>query len=148
MASRMAETVRNTLPSSPIANPAVATNRPIAVNETASPAASSHAPARCADSAPPTTSGSSGSTQGESVDSIPARKPSRTLPTPMAQPSVLAATVWDTTARIAASSVWPVLRAASVLPWKAISVLCICTPMARTTSFWLSKSTTKTLRFL
>ena len=41
-----AEIVRNTVPSSPMANPIVATNSPIAVNDSANPAASSQTPAR------------------------------------------------------------------------------------------------------
>ena len=35
----------------------------------------------------------------------------------------------------------PVERPFSAAPWKTTSVLCICAPNARTTSFWLSKST-------
>src|SRR5262245_49343951 len=51
----------------------VATNKPITTNDSASPAASASGPARCALTAVPSTIGSSGSTQGDSVDSTPAR---------------------------------------------------------------------------
>ena len=57
-----------------MANPSVATNRPIAVNESARPAASAAGARRCSDAADASTIGRSGSTQRESVDNAPATK--------------------------------------------------------------------------
>src|SRR5580658_6919197 len=73
--SNVADRSRTTSPSSPIAAPMVATNRPSAVNETVSPAASATTPQRCTEAAAPSTSGSNGSTHGDSTDSTPARPP-------------------------------------------------------------------------
>src|SRR5260370_21169563 len=66
--------------SSPIENPIVATNSPIATNETARPAASAAGPKRCSETAAPSTSGNSGRTQGDSVDRTPAKNASTLAP--------------------------------------------------------------------
>src|SRR6266851_657204 len=63
--------------SSPIENPIVATNSPMATNETARPAANAAGPSRCSERAAPRTSGNSGRTQGDSVDRTPAKSASR-----------------------------------------------------------------------
>src|SRR5262245_40765388 len=72
--SRPAAMVRNNSPSRPSPNPTVATNKPSTRNDTASPAASASGPSRCSDSAVPRTTGSSGSTHGERIETSPARK--------------------------------------------------------------------------
>jgi len=71
------------LSSSPSDNPSVATNSPMATNETISPPASASTPNRCAATAAPNTSGSSGSTQGDSVERTPAINPRPALPAPI-----------------------------------------------------------------
>ena len=53
--------------------------------------------------------------------------------------------VLATRSLIAVGSVSPVARAASLSPWKAISVLCMRTPNSFTTSFCVSKLTSNTL---
>ena len=60
----------------PSPNPASASNSPSPVNETASPAARAKAPSGCAATAAPSTIGTSGSTQGDRIESSPAAKAS------------------------------------------------------------------------
>jgi hypothetical protein len=74
--SKTPAAMRNTPASRPIVKPTVATTRPIATNDSASPPANASGPARCSLNAVPSTIGSSGSTQGDSVDRMPARNAS------------------------------------------------------------------------
>ena len=129
----IAEAIRNTPLSSPAEKPIVATNNPTVTNDSTMPAASASMPNRCAATAAPRTSGSNGSTHGDSVEKTPARNPNRMLPPVMAQ-----ALVFSINALIASSAVMPVARPVSTLPCIATIVLCIVTPKAFTTSFWLS----------
>jgi len=55
-------------------NPMVATNNPRTRTDSASPPASAIGPDLCRDAAVPSTMGKSGSTQGEKMDTSPARK--------------------------------------------------------------------------
>ena len=77
MSSSTALAVRNLSPSRPIAKPIVATNNPIATKEMASPIASATGPNLCSAAAVPSTIGTSGSTQGDRMDSAPAMKAKR-----------------------------------------------------------------------
>jgi hypothetical protein len=77
--SRIADAVRNTFWSTPIANPTVAMKRLAVVKDTATPPASQKAPDRCVEVAAPMTSGRSGKTQGDRVERIPASRPAPTL---------------------------------------------------------------------
>ena len=63
----------------------VATKRPMAVKEIASPPASANTPQRCCDTAVPRISGSNGSTQGDRIERMPARKARPAVPLAMAQ---------------------------------------------------------------
>ena len=58
----------------------VATNIPMATNDTESPMASATGPHFCSDAAVPSTMGRIGNTQGESIESVPATKASTRLP--------------------------------------------------------------------
>jgi hypothetical protein len=60
--------------------PMVATNSPTATKDIQSPAASAAGPHFCCDAAAPRTIGSSGSTQGDRIDSTPATNDSATPP--------------------------------------------------------------------
>src|SRR6266478_4786276 len=86
--SKSAATPRKMPASSPIENPIVATNSPMATNETARPAASAAGPNLCSETAAPRTSGNSGRTQGDSVDRTPAKSASRLAPFAIAPSSL------------------------------------------------------------
>src|SRR6266481_9251171 len=86
--SSSAATPRKMPASSPIENPIVATNSPMATNEAARPAASAAGPNLCSETAAPSTSGNSGRTQGDRVDSTPARNANRIAPVAMMPSSV------------------------------------------------------------
>src|SRR6266852_734883 len=66
--------------SRPTAKPTVATNIPMATNETESPIASAAGPHFRSDAAAPRTIGRMGSTQGDNTDSMPATSASTRLP--------------------------------------------------------------------
>src|SRR5260370_6425653 len=74
--------------SRPMEKPIVATNRPMATNEAARPAASAAGPNLCSETAAPSTSGNSGRTHGDRVDSTPARNANRIAPVAMMPSSV------------------------------------------------------------
>src|SRR6187431_827942 len=82
--SRIAAAARNTSWPRPAAKPMVATNSPIATNDSASPAASATGPNLCRPRAAPSTIGMSGSTHGDSVERIPASN-ARPMPPMLAQ---------------------------------------------------------------
>ena len=69
-----APAMRNTPASSPIAKPAVAANKAMAVKLIASPTASATGPNLCSEAAVPSTIGKIGNTQGDNVESRPAKK--------------------------------------------------------------------------
>ncbi len=94
---------------------------PMATNDNARPEASATGPRRCSLTAVTRMIGSSGSTHGESVERMPARKANIVLPRSMGSAYFIAVAI---SASIDALLVSPAERAVSVLPLYAISVLC------------------------
>jgi hypothetical protein len=70
----MAEIKRKNLPSNPIENPIRLTNIPITTKDKTNPAARSIGPYLPLDAAVPRTTGTSGKTQGDKIDRLPAAK--------------------------------------------------------------------------
>lgn len=70
--SSAAATVRNVVGSRPSEAPALASVTPTTVNDSVNPTASVHGPSRCAVAAEASRIGTSGGTQGDSVDMLPA----------------------------------------------------------------------------
>src|ERR1700733_5727924 len=84
---------RNMPASMPSPNPTKASNRPSPVKDNASPAAKATAPRGWAVTAAPSTIGTSGKTQGDRIDRIPAANASASAVTEKSEPEKLKALV-------------------------------------------------------
>ena len=129
--SRRAPAFRKTSASRPTEKPIVATNMPTATNDSAKPRLSAAGAKRCSLTAAASTMGMSGSTQGDSVDSTPARNAMNAAPIPAQMPL-------SRSASMDVASVSAVERSISLPPLKTMSVLRFGALSARIASFCVS----------
>src|SRR5258706_6481326 len=136
---------RNQPASYPSAKPIVATNNPMAIKDKETPPASVTAPHLCSDAAAPRLEQSAATAArrvtGSKVRLLKTRVPSQ-------QSTSVHQVVLSSKAAIELGFASPTERPVSREPLNAISVLCIRAPKALTASFWESKSTRKTIKFL